>query len=450
MTLHEMTASEAAAAIRRKAISPVDLVEALLARIDALEPQVQAWALVDRDGARAEARRCADETARGTLRGPLHGVPFAVKDIYYTAGLPTEAGSRVYAGFVPTFDATSVARLKEAGAILLGKVHTTEFATFDPSPTRNPWNPGHTPGGSSPGSTAAVAARMVPASLGSQTAGSVLRPASYCGVTALKPTYGRISLRGIVPITWIHDHVGIMTRSVEDLALLLQATAGHDPADPTSAREPVPDYRVALERRQPPRIGVLRDYFFERADPEVASRTQEAADRLARAGPRVEEAKLPPSFGVIHAVSWTIIVVGAAAFHADLYADKAALYGPRIRSLIEAGLLVPGELYARSLRIRRQFRREIVAVLSGFDVLLTPTTVTPAPAGLDSTGDPAFQVPWSVAGLPTITLPIGLSASGLPLGLQLIAAPFAEEALLSAAAWCEDVLGRLPPPPLAQ
>jgi aspartyl-tRNA(Asn)/glutamyl-tRNA(Gln) amidotransferase subunit A len=448
MSLHELTATEAAEGIRRKEISPVDLVGALLRRIDGLEAQVRAWAHVDRDGALSEAGRCADEAARGTLRGPLHGVPVAVKDIYYTAGLPTEAGSRVYAGFIPTYDATTVARLKEAGAILLGKLQTTEFATFDPAPTRNPWNLGHTPGGSSAGSAAAVAARMVPATLGSQTAGSVLRPASYCGVVALKPTYGRISLRGIVPITWIHDHVGIMARGVEDLALLLQATAGHDPADPTSAREPVPDYRAALERRRPPGIGLLRDHFFEKADAEVASRTREAVDRLAQAGARVEEAKLPASFRAIHAVGATVNAVGAATFHADLHAEKADLYGPKIRGLIEVGSLVPGELFLRALRIRRQFRRETVAALPGFDVLATPTTMTPAPAGLDSTGNPAFQVPWSAAGLPTITLPIGLSASGLPLGLQLIAGPFAEEALLSAAIWCEDVLGRLPPPPL--
>jgi aspartyl-tRNA(Asn)/glutamyl-tRNA(Gln) amidotransferase subunit A len=448
MNLHELTASEAAAAIRGREVSPVELVEALLGRIESLEPKVQAWAYLDRDGARAAARRLADEAARGSFRGPLHGVPFAAKDIYYSAGLPTEAGSKVYAGFVPAYDATTVARFKAAGAILLGKAHTTEFATLDPAPTRNPWNLAHTPGGSSSGSAAAVAARMVPAALGSQTAGSAVRPASYCGLVGLKATFGRISLYGVVPLAWTQDHIGLIARSVEDVALLLQATAGHDHHDPSSSREPVPDYGAAIERRRPPRIGLLRDFFFERADADVIRAASNAVDRLSRAGAVVEETKLPPSFSVIHSASWTIIQVEAAAFHADLYAEKASLYGPKIRGIIEVGSLLPGDLYLRSLRIRRRFRREMAEILDRFDVLVTPTTRTPAPEGLGSTGDPIFQTPWSISGLPSITLPCGQSASGLPLGIQLIAGPFAEASLLSAAAWCQDVLGRAPAPSL--
>lgn len=448
MNLYELTLTEAAAAIRRREISPVDLVDALLGRIETVEPRVQAWALVDRDGARTAARRLADEAGGGSFRGPLHGVPFAAKDIFYSAGLPTEAGSKVYAGFVPGHDAAVVARLKAAGAILLGKTHTTEFATRDPAPSRNPWNLSHTPGGSSSGSVAAVAARMVGAAFGSQTAGSTLRPASYCGLVALKATFGRISLYGIVPLAWTQDHVGLIARSVEDVTLLLQLTAGRDRGDPSSAREPVPDYRAAIERRRPPRIGLLRDYFFERADAEVTRVTSDAVNLLARAGATVEETKLPPSFGAVHSASWTIIQVEAAAFHADLHAKKADLYRPLIRAIIEVGSLIPGELYLRSLRIRRRFRREMEPLLERFDVLLTPTTVTPAPAGLGSTGDPAFQTPWTTSGLPSITLPCGLSTSGLPLGVQLIAGPFAEPSLLSAAAWCEGVLGRAAAPPL--
>ncbi len=448
MNLHELTATEAAAAIRRRELSPVELVEALLQRIEALEPKVQAWAYLDRDGARAAGRQLADEAAHGSLRGPLHGVPFAAKDIFYSAGLPTEAGSKVYAGFVPAYDATTVARLKAAGAILLGKAHTTEFATLDPAPTRNPWNLAHTPGGSSSGSAAAVGARMVPLAMGSQTAGSAVRPASFCGLVGLKPSYGRISLYGIVPLAWTQDHVGLMARSVEDIALLLQVTAGRDPNDPGSSREPVPDYGAAIQRRRPPRVGLLREFFFERADADVARVTNEAVERLARAGAVVEEAKLPPSFGVVHAASWTIIQVEAADFHADLHAEKAALYRPKIRGIIETGALIPGALYLRSLRIRRRFRREMAGILDRFDVLLTPTTRTPAPEGLGSTGDPLFQTPWSISGLPSVTLPCGFSPSGLPLGVQLIAGPFAEAALLSAAAWCEDALGRAPAPSL--
>jgi aspartyl-tRNA(Asn)/glutamyl-tRNA(Gln) amidotransferase subunit A len=448
MNLHDLTATEAAAAIRRRELSPVQLVEALLKRVEALEPKVKAWAYLDRDGARAEARRLADEVARGSLRGPLHGVPFAAKDIFYSAGLPTEAGSKVYAGFVPAYDATTVARLKAAGAILLGKAHTTEFATLDPAPTGNPWNLAHTPGGSSSGSAAAVGARMVPLAFGSQTAGSAVRPASFCGLVGLKPSYGRISLYGIVPLAWTQDHVGLMARSVEDIALLLQVTAGHDPDDPGSSREPVPDYVAAIQRRRPPRVGLLREFFFERADADVARVTNEAVERLAQAGAVVEEAKLPQSFGVVHAASWTIIQVEASAFHTDLHAEKADLYRPKIRAIIETGALIPGPLYLRALQIRRRFRREMVGLLDRFDVLLTPTTRTPAPEGLGATGDPIFQTPWSISGLPSITLPCGQSASGLPLGVQIIAGPLAEAALLSAAAWCEDALGRGPAPAL--
>ncbi|MGH7277035.1 MAG: amidase [Candidatus Rokuibacteriota bacterium] len=445
--LHELTAGEAAAAVREKRCAPVDLVDALLARIDAIDPRVQAWALVDREGAWAEAGRCADEAARGRFRGPLHGVPFAVKDIFYSAGLRTEAGSKVLAGFVPSYDATTVARLKAAGGILLGKLHTTEFATFDPAPTRNPWNLEHTPGGSSSGSGAAVAARMISIALGSQTAGSAIRPASYCGLAGLKPTFGRVSLRGVVPLAWTQDHVGLMARSVADLALVLQVIAGHDPDDSSTATDPVPDYAAALERRRPPRVGLLREFFFERCEPDVARVTTDAIARLRGAGAVVEEAKLPLSFGAAPAAGWTIIQTETAAAHADLYAAKADLYGPRIREIIEVGSLIPGELYLRALRIRKRLRREMAPLLARFDVLLTPTTPTPAPAGM-ATGDPVFQVPWSFSGLPTATVPCGLSASGLPLGLQLIAGPFAEAPLLAAAAWCEEVLGRAPAPAL--
>jgi aspartyl-tRNA(Asn)/glutamyl-tRNA(Gln) amidotransferase subunit A len=447
MSLHERGLAEAARAIRAKELSPVDLVEAVLARIDTLDARVQAWALVDREGARAAARQAADEATRGVLRGPLHGVPFGAKDIFYSAGLRTEGGSKVMAGFVPAYDATAVARLRSAGAILLGKCHTTEFATYDPAPTRNPWNLACTPGGSSSGSAAAVAARMVPLALGSQTIGSNVRPASYCGLVGLKPTFGRISARGVMALSYTQDHVGLMTRSVEDVALGLGLVAGHDPDDPSSSRAPVPDYLAAITRRRAPRVGLLREFFFERATAEVARITSESVDRLARAGAMVEEAKLPGSFRAVHAAANLIVRSDTAGIHAERFAKHADLYRPAIRGMIETGMLVPGELYVRSLRVRRQFRREMLPLLERYDVLLTPTTPAPAPEGM-ATGDPQFQVPWSLSGLPSITVPCGLSASGLPLGLQLVSGMFTEAPLLAAAAWCEDVLGPGPAPKL--
>jgi aspartyl-tRNA(Asn)/glutamyl-tRNA(Gln) amidotransferase subunit A len=441
MSLHERGAAETARAIRDKTLSPVDLVEALLKRIEGVDARVQAWALVDSIGARAGARQAADEVAKGVLRGPLHGVPFGAKDIFYSAGLRTEGGSKVMTGFVPGYDATAVARLKSAGAILLGKCHTTEFATYDPAPSRNPWNLACTPGGSSSGSAAAVAARMVPLALGTQTIGSNVRPASYCGLVGIKATFGRISTRGVMALSYTQDHVGLMARSVEDIAVGLGVVAGHDPADPSSSRVPVPDYLSALTRRRAPRVGLLREFFFERATPEVAQITAQAVERLGRAGATVEEARLPASFRAVHAAANLIVRSDTACIHADLHAAKAELYRPAIRGMIETGMLLPGDIYLRSLRIRRQFRRELLPLLERYDVLAMPTTPAPAPEGM-ATGDPQFQVPWSLSGLPSITVPCGLSASGLPLGLQLVSGVFTEAPLLATAAWCEDVLGR--------
>jgi len=446
VSLHTFGVVAAARAIREKVLSPVDLVEALLKRIDLIDGRVQAWALVDRDGARAAARAMTDEAARGVLRGPLHGVPFGAKDIFYSAGLRTEAGSKVMAGFVPEYDATSVVRLKSAGAILLGKLHTTEFATTDPAPTRNPWNLACTPGGSSSGSAAAVAARMVPLALGTQTIGSNVRPASYCGLVGLKPTFGRISTRGVMPLTYTQDHVGLMARSVEDIALSLGVAAGHDRDDPSSSRTPVPDYLAAITHRRAPRIGVLRE-LYEVATPEVAGITGQAVNRLALAGAIVEETKLPPSYRVVRAAAHMIMRADTASIHAERFALKADLYRPGIRSAIELGMLVPGDLYVRALRVRGQFRRELLPLLERYDALLTPTTTTPAPEGM-ATGDPQFQAPWSLSGLPSITVPCGLTPSGLPLGIQLVSGAFTEASLLATAAWCEDTLGRAAAPGL--
>ena len=440
MSLHTLDAIDAARAIREKVLSPVDLIEALLERIERIDGRIQAWALVDRDGARRAARQAADEAARGAFRGPLHGVPFGAKDIFYSAGLRTEAGSKAMAGFVPDYDATSVARLKAAGAILLGKLQTTEFATTDPAPTRNPWSLVCTPGGSSSGSAAAVAARMIPLAFGTQTIGSNVRPASYCGLVGLKATFGRISTRGVIPLSYTQDHVGLMARSVEDIALGLSIAAGHDPDDPSSSRAPVPDYLAALTRRRAPRVGLLRE-FFERAASDVADITAQAVNRLARAGADIEEAKMPPTFRAVAAAAYVITRSETASAHAERFALKADLYRPGIRSSIEMGMLIPGDLYVRALRIRRQFRREMSLLLERYDVLLTPTTPGEAPEGM-ATGDARFQLPWSISGLPSITVPCGSTTSGLPLGMQLVSGAFTEAPLLSVAAWCEDILGR--------
>ena len=418
----------------------MDLAESLLRRIDALEPSLQAWVMIDRKDVIAQAHHRQEELARKTPRGPLHGIPIGIKDIYYTAGIKTTAGSKIFADFIPARDATAVERLKKAGAIILGKTATTEFAWAEPAPTRNPWNLNHTPGGSSSGSAVAVATCMCPGALGSQTGGSILRPAAYCGIVGLKPTYGRVSRHGVFPLSWSLDHVGVLTRSVEDAAILLRVLAGRDSQDPASSQEPVPNYTRLLKSSPPPRIGVVRAFYREKSEEQVWRHTEGILSRLEAAGARVGEVKMPESFAAVQDAHRIIMAVEAAAFHEKLFEENSEKYRPRTRELVEVGLLVASVDYLRAQKIRRQFRREMDGVIREFDCLLTPATATPAPKGLSSTGDPMFQVPWSFSGLPTISLPSGLSNEGLPLAIQLVGGAFAEEKLFSVARWCENSL----------
>ena len=416
------------------------LAESLLKRIDFLEPSLQAWVTINPKKVLEEARRCEREITRGRIRGPLHGIPLGVKDIFYTAGIKTTAGSKIFADFIPSFDSTAVVRLKRAGAIVLGKTATTEFAHADPAPTRNPWNPEHTPGGSSSGSAVGVATGMCPGALGSQTGGSVLRPAAYCGVVGLKPTYGRISRYGVFPFSWSLDHIGVFTRTVSDAAILLTVLAGYDPQDPTTTREPVSDYTRTPRLSRPPFIGVVQDFYQKNSEAQVWQNMQKALVRLKKAGARVEKIKMPASFAVVHDAHRIVMRTEGAAFHGKFYGKHADLYRPKLRELVEVGSLIPGVHYLGAHRIKREFRRDMDKVMERYDFLLTPSTSSPAPRGLQSTGDAWFQVPWSFSGLPTITLPSGLSREGLPLGIQLVGQAFGEGKLLAVARWCEKVL----------
>ena len=421
-------------------LSAVQLVDSCLERIEALEGRIQAWVLVDRDGALQVARRFDQELRRGQRRGPLHGIPVGLKDIFYTAGLKTEAGSRSWSGFVPSYDAAAVTRLKEAGAIILGKTHTTQFAYFDPAPTCNPWNNAHTPGGSSSGSGAAVAACMCLAALGSQTTGSTLRPAAYNGVVGFKPQYGRISTYGMVPLSRTMDHVGILTRTVVDAALVFQAVAGHDCRDPYSLSEVIPDCLASLNCQRAPHLGLVRQYFFDHADEEMRRHTEGVVERLRRAGAKVDEVTIPPTLATTHDTSRIIISVEASTYHQEMFAKHKRQYRPGIRKLIEDGLTIPNTEYAGALHARLQQLADIKPLLRQMDALLTPGAPGAAPWGLVTTGDPVMQRPWSVTGLPAIALPTGLSRDGLPLGVQLVGAPLAEDRLLTVAQWCERVL----------
>ena len=445
---YSFSVSEAAQQIRSGQLSPTTYIESLLQRITTHDPALQAWVTIDRAKAMDAALRREQELATGETPGILHGVPVGLKDIFYTAGMKTTACSRIYADFVPDYDATCVTRLKDAGAVILGKAVTTEFATSDPSPTRNPWNAEHTPGGSSSGSSVAVATGMCPAALGSQTGGSTCRPAAYNGIVGLKPSYGRISRYGVIPVSWSLDTVGILVRTVTDAALLLQAMAGYDVNDPGSANVPVPDYGQQMADWQgPPRIGLLKGYFFDRATPEVRHHTEEIAQQLAQAGAVVEELALPESFATAPTAQRIVMNVECAAFHEEFFRHRADEYGPRLRANIEMGMLVPGVTYLQAQRLRRSFRQDMTELAQRVDVLMTPAIPAPAPRDLNTTGDAAFQAPWTSAGLPTIVIPSGLSEDGLPLGVQFAAPPFEEGVLLSAARWCEAALGvNLRPP----
>ena len=444
MELHELTVTQAAEQIRRRELSPVELAEALLKRIDALEPQILAWETVDREGAIAAVRKCEAAAGKDDA-GPLLGVPLGVKDIFYTAGLRTTSGSPLYKDFVPDHDATSVARLRKAGAVILGKTVTVQFAHFDPPRTRNPWNQERTPGGSSSGSAAGVAARMMPAALGSQTGGSVVRPAAYCGVVGLKPSYGRVSRYGVMPASWSLDHIGVLARSVEDAGLLLQLMAGHDPKDPASARTAVGDFVGAARRKKKaPTVGFVPDYL-ENAQPEVAEHVRGMAAKFERDGASVREVHFPVPMQDLLAIRAVIGEVEAAGLHAYNLRDHPEGYSPAIQAEAEVGQLVPGFAYIHAQRLRRHLRPQVERMLDGIDVLLMPSTsdVAPDPS---TTGRNHFQAPWSLFGFPSISLPSGLSRERLPLAVQLVAAPFREETLLTAAAWVEAELGPMPSP----
>ena len=450
MTLpNQLTISNASKLIAEKQLTAINLLESCLDQIDQRDSLLKAWVTVDRQKALETAGLLDRELEQTGPRSPLHGIPIGVKDIYYTKGLKTTACSKVYKDFIPDYDATSVKKLKTSGAIILGKTVTTEFAAGDPPPTINPWSRSHTPGGSSSGSAVAIADRMVLGAMGSQTGGSIIRPSSYNGIVGLKPTYGRVSIYGVIPVSWSLDTIGPMVNCVEDAALMLQSLSGYDQNDPASSTESVPDYINGIHGLdRPPRIGLIRDFFFDQSDPEVIANTNNAIEKLSRAGAVIENTALPPSFNTIFDAHRTVMNVECAAYHQELFQSKFAEYSPKIRSYIESGLLIPASYYVQSLRLRRLQRREFTTLASKWDILLTPTTHTSAPKDLSTTGDPMFQSPWTTTGLPTITIPSGLGkATGLPLGIQLATTPFNEKRLLAVAYWCEQVLGiQLTPP----
>lgn len=426
-------------ALRAGARSCVDVTSECLARIERHDGDVRAWVSVDRAGALAAARALDEELAAGRDRGPLHGVPIGVKDIFDVAGWPTAASSpRLAREARPAErDSEAVARLRAAGVVILGKTVTTQFASFDPSPTRNPWNAERTPGGSSSGSAAAVALGMCPAALGSQTGGSITRPASYCGAAGLKPTFGRISRRGVFPLADSLDHVGVIARTVDDLAALFEAIAGYDPLDPGSVAGPQFDRRETAGDH-PPRLGRLRGLFDELADDEISQAVDASIAHYMAAGATVEDAALPVEFADVLSRHRIVMAVEAAAIHEEWLRAHPDDYQPCVRSLIDEGLATPATEYARTRAHQLRLTRAMEECFKEFDALLCPATTGPPP-GVSTTGDPAFNSPWSYTGLPAVSFPMGLSRDGLPLAIQIIGRRFDEARLFRAARWCERI-----------
>ena len=412
----------------------VEVTEAAIARIREAEPEIQAWAWFDPEFARHQARALDAHRATGRPIGPLHGLPVGVKDIVDTARIPTENGTPIDAGRVPVADAAVVEKLKAAGAVIMGKTVTTELALFNPSRTRNPANPGHTPGGSSAGSAAAVAAGMVPLAIGTQTAGSVIRPAAFCGTVGFKPSFGSISRRGVLAQAPTLDTVGVLAGDVAGAALLADALFGHDPND--RATSPAPPPRLLEVARAapplPPVFAFVRTAYWDRASDETRSAFDELAQLL---GERCFVIDLPAPFAEADAIRQCIQFAELAKCYYGYARRGADLLSPGMRGAIERGNATPVRDYIAALDWRDVLNAGLDQIFTRADVILTPAAPGPAPAGLDSTGDPIFNGLWTLAGTPAVTLPLFETESGLPMGAQLVGRRGDDARLLRVASW---------------
>jgi Asp-tRNA(Asn)/Glu-tRNA(Gln) amidotransferase A subunit family amidase len=433
--LHLLSASDAARLIREGVISSQQLVEAFLARIREVDAQVEAWAYLDPDHALAQARAADDLRLSGQPIGPLHGVPVGIKDIFDTADMPTENGSVLHKGRTPSRDATAVSMLRAAGAVIMGKTVTTEFAYFFPGKTRNPHNFEHTPGGSSSGSAAAVAAGMVPLALGSQTNGSTIRPAAYCGVVGFKPTHGLISRHGVSALSRTLDHVGLFARAVDDIALLAEQLIGYDEHDPdTRSRARIPFIQVASEEPPlEPMFALVKTPMWERADGDTKEGFAELVDHL---GDRLEEVELFPSATKAWDQHQTIMSAEMALNLEREYNTGRDLLSEKLRKQIEQGLAVRAIDYQRALARIEPIHKSLLELFEQrYDVIITPSAPGPAPKGLDATGDPSFCTLWTLCGMPAISLPLMQAKNGLPIGVQLIGPRGGDARLLRTARW---------------
>ncbi len=463
-----LSALELGTLLRQQAVSVTEIVQTMLERIQALDPKINAYITVMTEEALSSARRCDAELAAGQDRGPLHGIPVAVKDLYDTVGTRTTSGSKILADRLPERDATAVARLREAGAVIIGKTNLNEFAcgvtttNAHYGDTLNPWDLSRTPGGSSGGSGAAVAAGMCTVATGSDTGGSIRIPAALCGIVGLKPSYGRISCHGIMPLSWEQDHPGPMARTVRDAALMLAAMAGWDVADPVTVRRPVPQYALELEGSIAGwRIGVDRQYALQGISREVRHAFERALDTFTTLGAQVVEVNVS---GLEEGISAGLVIwnAEATAVHEDWLRTRREDYDPRVAPRLGNGLSVTGVAYARAQRARRQLVRNLQGLFEDVNLLATPMCAIGAPPQGASqvvvdgqefdvlTGLTRYSRVFNLTGLPAISIPCGFTGDGLPIGLQLVGDLFDEVTVLQAAHAYEQAtewhLRRLPLP----
>ena len=434
-----LTVAEASGLLRSKKLSPVEYTKALIDRVERHDGKLNAFLRFTPELALKDAKRAESEIARKKWRGPLHGVPYALKDIIDYAGLPTTAHSKILKDNVAAADAPVAQKLKAAGGVFMGKLSTHEFAIGGPSfdlpwpPARNPWNRDHFCGGSSSGAGAATAAGFVPAAIGTDTGGSVRNPASMCGVAGMKPTYGLVSRRGVIPLAYSLDHIGPLTRTVRDNALLLDLMAGHDPLDPGSSARSVDRYTAELDRGvKKLRIGVIRHFYADdmRADPEVAAGIEAAVEKLAGLGAKVSEIRTAP-LGEYLAVNRTILTSEAFAAHEKWMRERPQDYGALARERLMAGAFVRAADYVNATRVRRKMAEAFHALFSGIDVIVTASSMDPPcriddPKAVETTYGRQARAPFNVTGSPALSVPAGFTKNGLPLGIQIVGKPFSE------------------------
>lgn len=444
MKPHELSITEASGRIRAKELSPVELVRSCLERIEEVDERLHAFVVVTADQALETAQQAEKEIAEGGHRGPLHGIPVGIKDLYDAVGTPTTSSSDVRSDYLPIEDSACVARLREAGAVMVGKTHTHEFAFGVITPTtRNPWDTERIPGGSSGGSGAAVAAGECLMGMGSDTGGSIRIPASLCGTVGLKPTYGRVSRAGVTSLCWSLDHAGPLTRTVRDAAIVLNAIAGYDARDPATLAVPVPDYLDGIDGGVAGlTLGVPSNYYFDDVDPEVEAVVRAAIDSLRSQGAILRDVEIPYAPHMM-AIEFGLCVPEASAYHQQMLRARGDRYQDDVRVLLEAGEIMLATQYIRVLRLRTLVKEAFREALAGIDALVCPTLPATAakvgqdtlrfPSGAEKTPIDAYvgwSAPANITGLPALSVPCGFDAQGLPVGLQLIGRPFDEATVL--------------------